>query len=98
MYEAVRVSLIIFSLYLHRKQLVHLFDEMQEAVTEVLNRWEGLAQNQAEVEMGDKMAEITISVITRTMFGQETLSPDEITSIGRRLPMLLCSCNAGQSS
>lgn len=29
------------------------------------------------------MAEITINVITRTMFGQETLSPDEVTSVGQ---------------
>src|SRR5262245_17927912 len=40
--------------HLHRKQLVHLFDQMREAVTEVLNRWEGLAQNHSELEMGDK--------------------------------------------
>jgi cytochrome P450 len=69
--------------HLHRKQLVCLFEEMQEAVTEVLNRWEGLAQNHTEVEMGDKMAEITISVITRTMFGRESLSPDEISTVGQ---------------
>ena len=70
--------------HLHRKQLFHLFDEMREAVTEVLNRWEGLAQNHAEMEMGDKMAEITINVITRTMFGRESLSPDEISVVGQR--------------
>lgn len=69
--------------HLHRKQLVHLFDEMWEAVAEVLSRWEALAQNQSEVEMGDKMAEITINVITRTMFGQKILSPTEITSVGQ---------------
>jgi cytochrome P450 len=69
--------------HLHRKQLVNLFTEMREAVTEVLSRWEALAQNHAEVEMGDKMAEITITVITRTMFGRETLSPTEITAVGQ---------------
>src|SRR5215510_14602606 len=70
--------------HLHRKQLVHLFDEMREAVAEVLLRWEGLAQNRSEVEMGDKMAEITINVITRTMFGREILSPDQISAAGQR--------------
>jgi cytochrome P450 len=69
--------------HLHRKQLVHLFDEMREAVTEVLDRWEELAQNHSEAEMGDKMAEITINVITRTMFGQDSLPPDEITRVGQ---------------
>jgi cytochrome P450 len=48
-----------------------------------LDRWEGLTQSHSEVEMGDKMAEITISVITRTMFGKESLSPSEITSVGQ---------------
>ena len=69
--------------HLHRKQLAHLFDEMREAVTEVLDRWEGLAQNRAELEMGDKMAEITINVITRSMFGRECLSPGEISTVGQ---------------
>jgi len=69
--------------HLHRKQLVHLFTEMREAITEVLSRWEEHAQNHSAVEMGDKMAEITITVITRTMFGRETLSPTEITAVGQ---------------
>lgn len=69
--------------HLHRKQLIHLFDEMRDAVSEVLNRWEEIVQNHSEVEMGDKMAEITINVITRTMFGRESLSPDEITEVGQ---------------
>lgn len=69
--------------HLHRKQLVHLFDEMQEAVTEVLNRWEGLAQNHSEVEMGDKMAEITTNIITRTMFSRESFSLGEINAVGQ---------------
>jgi cytochrome P450 len=69
--------------HLHRKQLVNLFNEMRAAVAEVLSRWEALAQNHSEVEMGDKMAEITITVITRTMFGRETLSPTEITAVGQ---------------
>ncbi len=69
--------------HLHRKQLAHLFTEMQAAVTEVLSRWEALAQNHSEVEMGAKMAEVTINVITRSMFGQEILSPTEITAVGQ---------------
>lgn len=68
---------------LHRKQLIHLFVEMRDSITEVLSRWKELAQNHSEVELGEKMAEVTINVITRTMFGQELLSPDEITAIGQ---------------
>jgi len=69
--------------HLHRKQLAYLFDEMREAVTEILNRWDEFAQNHSEMEMGNKMSEITINVITRTMFGQEILSPSEITAVGQ---------------
>jgi cytochrome P450 len=69
--------------HLHRKQLVHLFDEMRGAVTEVLSRWEGFAQNHSKVEMGDRMAEITITVITRTIFGQESLSADEVSAVSQ---------------
>lgn len=70
--------------HLHRKQLINLFDEMREAVTEVLDRWDWLAQHRSETEMGDEMAEITISVITRTMFGKASLSPNEIKAVGQR--------------
>lgn len=75
--------------HLHRKQLVYLFDEMRDAVSEVLDRWDWLAQHHSEVEMGDKMAEITISVITRTMFGRESLSPNEINAVGQRAVRLV---------
>lgn len=68
---------------LHRKQLARLFAEMRDAVTEVLNRWEELAQNRSEVELGDKMSEITINVITRTMFGQKIISPAETKAVSQ---------------
>lgn len=75
--------------HLHRKQLVHLFDEMRDAVSEVLDRWDWVAQHHSEVEMGEKMAEITISVITRTMFGRASLSPNEISAVGQRAVRLV---------
>lgn len=74
---------------LHRKQLAQLFAEMQAGISEVLDRWAVLAQNQTEVDVVDKMAEITINVITRTMFGQETLSPAEVTEVGQRVMRLI---------
>lgn len=70
--------------HLHRKQLVHLFAEMRDSVSEVLDRWDWLAEHHSDVEMGDKMAEITISVITRTMFGRKSLAPGEIDAVGQR--------------
>lgn len=70
--------------HLHRKQLVHLFDEMRDSVTDVLDRWDGLAQHHSDIEVGERMAEITISVITRTMFGRASLSPNEVNAVGQR--------------
>lgn len=69
---------------LHRKQLASLFSEMREGISESLSRWETAAKNNTEIELGDKMAEIAIHVITRTLFGKETLSAAEITEVGHR--------------
>lgn len=67
---------------LHRKQLTIIFNEMSAAIAEVLDRWGDLAQKHTEVELSDKIAEITINVIGRTMFGRGTLSDSEITEVG----------------
>lgn len=69
--------------HLHRKQLVHLFDQMRGAVVEILGRWDEFAQRHSEVEMGEKMAEITITVITQALFGRKILSSDEIGLVGQ---------------
>lgn len=67
---------------LHRRQLTHLFDDMQAGIADVLLRWEMTAKTGETVELGAKVAEITISVITRTMFGKDTLPASEISEIG----------------
>jgi len=68
--------------HLHRKQLIHIFNEMRDGIANVLDGWDDLAQQHTEVELSDKMAEITINVISRTMFGKGTLSDTEITEVG----------------
>lgn len=70
--------------YLHRKQLVQLFSDMVDAIDEVLERWEGLAENNTEVELGGQMGQITLNVIAQTMFGKDTLPSMEVTEIGHR--------------
>lgn len=75
--------------HMHRKQLGNLFSDMSDAVTEVLNGWETLGKNETEIELGEKMGEMTMHVIARTMFGKETLPADKITEIGFRAARLL---------
>ncbi len=75
--------------HLHRKQLVHLFSDMVDAITDVLNDWEALAKNGTEVEIGKKMGEITGNVITRTMFGKEIIPVEESAEAGRRISNII---------
>lgn len=70
--------------HLHRKQLESLFSDMVDAIAEVLNRWETLAQDGAQIEVGEKMAEITINVISHTMFGKGILPESDVNGIGLR--------------
>lgn len=71
--------------HLHRKQLTYLFDEMVDSIAEVLNSWETMATSGTQVELHEKMADITINVITRTMFGHGMLPPTEVAEIGRSI-------------
>lgn len=75
--------------HLHRKQLEHLFADMRDATLEVLNSWESLAANRTEVELGEKMAEITINIITHTLFGAGTLPATEVAETGHRATRLI---------
>jgi cytochrome P450 len=69
--------------HLHRKALANLFSDMVDAIGDVLNSWELLAKNNTEVELSEKMGDITITVITRTMFGKGTLPAADVTEIGQ---------------
>ena len=71
--------------HLHRKQLGHLFADMVISITEMLDIWEQTADKGEIVELRDKMAEITINVITNTMFGRGAFTASEVAEIGRRI-------------
>lgn len=75
--------------HLHRKQLVDLFVDMRDAVSEILNNWELLVVNGAEVELGKKMGEISMNIITRSMFGTGTLPAEELEVISQRTTRLI---------
>ena len=70
--------------HLHRKQLENLFSDMRDAISEVVDSWGTLVTNKTEIDLGEKMGEVTMNVITHTMFGKGILTPLEIADIGRR--------------
>jgi cytochrome P450 len=69
--------------HLHRKQLGNLFSDMADAISEVLDNWELLAQNSAVVELSEKMAEISSTVTMRTMFGKGVIAAAELAEISK---------------
>lgn len=74
--------------HLHRKQLVYLFSDMVDTISEVLNQWESLAKNNTEIDLCERMGEISINVTTRTMFGRGML-PTDVTEIGSRVTRMI---------
>lgn len=75
--------------HLHRKQLVHLFNDMVQATAEVLDQWSGIAQTGREAELSEELSRITINVITHTMFGKGSLTPAEIQETTHRAQRLI---------
>lgn len=75
--------------HLHRKQLENMFVDIRDAIAESLETWEILAVNHTEIELKEKMGEITINVITRTMFGTGTIPKDDVEETGRRAARLI---------
>jgi cytochrome P450 len=71
--------------HLHRKELTNLFSDMVDAISEVLERWEFLAKNQKQIELGERMGEVAISVLTHTMFGKGTFTAEKAADIGVRI-------------
>ena len=67
--------------HLHRKALSHLFSDMIDAISDVLNRWDVLVKNGTQVDFAEKMAEISSNVTMRTMFGRGIISVEEISVI-----------------
>jgi cytochrome P450 len=75
--------------HLHRKQLEFLFSDMRDAISDTLNGWVSSAANGAEVELRGKMGEVSMNIITRTMFGKGLISETEVIETGRRATRLL---------
>lgn len=74
--------------HLHRKQLISIFSTMTDAISEVLNDWDMLAENGNEIDLGDKVSGITATVMTRTMFGEDILPAVEIAKMNRTITQI----------
>lgn len=62
--------------FFHRKFLQELHGTMIEAISEILDKWELYADSGEAFDLYHHMAQITLNVITKTMFGK-AMSDDE---------------------
>lgn len=53
----------------HRQRLAGLTTTVSEVITETLADWKVLAENKQPIEMAHAMADLTMKIIVRTMFG-----------------------------
>ncbi len=74
--------------HFHRKQLVKMAETMTESIAIILDGWQPYAATGAQFDLGIQMSHITMSVITRTMFGQGIASA-ELETIARLVPDML---------
>jgi cytochrome P450 len=67
--------------YFHRYRVAAFASMMVDVVTETMAAWD--RDGQRDVDIGAYMAQVTVDITSRTLFGTSTLSPDDITSLGR---------------
>jgi cytochrome P450 len=65
----------------HRQRIASFATMMTNATDDVMRVWN--EQPETEVEMGARMAQITVEIVSRTLFGTATLTPDAIASLGQ---------------
>lgn len=67
--------------YFHRQRIAAFSSMMVEVVADTMAGWE--REGRREIDIGDVMAQIAVEIISRTLFGTSTLTPDDIASLGR---------------
>lgn len=75
--------------HLHRKQLGKLFEDMMGAITEVVDDMAAKAQRGEVVNLSTEMSHITMNVITQTMFGKDTLTPEDMLAVAQDMRILI---------
>lgn len=74
--------------YFHRKQVAEFTSRMAAAVDGVLTSWEPTLDGQTSVDLKDRMSQVTIEVISRTMFGENVVTTDEMDQVSQDLIFL----------
>ena len=68
----------------HRQKVASFATMMTDAVDEIMLTWQQEDQQQAgEVDLGERMAQLTVEIVSRTLFGTATLTPSEIAHLGQ---------------
>ena len=67
--------------YFHRHRIAIFSRMMTDVITETIGKWD--ASGETHIDIGAYMAQITVEIVSRTLFGTSTLDPAEITSLGR---------------
>lgn len=75
--------------HLHRKQLVHLYDEIVDSIAEVVDGWKMIAESGQVINLGEAIPMVTMNVISRTMFGRDILSKKEMGEVGKNAVRLI---------
>ena len=62
--------------FFHRKFIGELMNTMIDAINEMLDQWEAYADSGEELDLYHQLAQITMNVITKTMFGKHISDED----------------------
>ncbi len=67
----------------HRQRIATFAHMMSDAVNDVMAVWEADDRMGGEVDLGERMAQLTVEIVSRTLFGTATLSPEDIAHLGK---------------
>lgn len=67
----------------HRQRIATFATMMTDSVRDTLHVWDQTdGSTTPEVDLGERMAQITVEIVSRTLFGTTTLSPEQIAKLG----------------
>lgn len=69
----------------HRQRIAFFANIMTDAMNEVMQEWERSDAPDQPVELGARMAHLTVEMVSRALFGTHTLPLDEIGKLGQEM-------------
>lgn len=67
--------------YFHRQRIAVFARMMTDVITATMAAWD--ASGETNIDLGAYMAQITVEIVSRTLFGTATLDAEEINTLGR---------------